>query len=60
MRELPKLGMLIELYKDGAEAAGERPFVHVESNPAASHQRLVDVLNALSGAEITDVTLSGW
>ncbi|HEX5790172.1 MAG TPA: biopolymer transporter ExbD [Luteolibacter sp.] len=57
-RKLPLLGTRLELYKDGAEAAGEKPLVQIQVNPDAKQQRVIDVLNALAEKDITSVTFT--
>lgn len=57
-RQLPLLGTRLELYKDGAEAAGEKPLVQIHASPDCTQQRVIDVLNALAAKEINSVTFT--
>lgn len=56
-RSLPLLSSRLEIYKDGAQAAGEIPMVRIQADPRCSHQRVTDVLNAMVGVGITAVDL---
>lgn len=58
VRDVPLLASTIELYKGGVEAAGESPMVMIHADSEATHQRVVDVLNALAGANISSITLA--
>ncbi len=60
-REQRELGELVEALKNLAEqakAADTNPIVMVEGAPATPHQRIVDVMAALSEAGITTVGLN--
>lgn len=56
VRELPLLLQQLDFYKTGIEAAGEKPLVVIEAADGASHQRVVDVLNALSEVGLEKVS----
>jgi len=56
VRELPLLVGQLEFYKSGLEAAGSKPLVVIEAADEASHQRVVDVLNALAEVGIEKVS----
>lgn len=57
-REVPLLDSQLQLYASAAASAGSQPLVQVYVDPGAFQQRVVDVLNALAGAEITSVTFT--
>lgn len=56
VRELPLLLEQLAFYRSGLEAAGEEPLVVIQADDAVSHQRVVDVLNALTQAGIEKVS----
>ena len=57
-RELPLLSAALKFYKQGVDAAGETPLVQIYATDGAAHQRVIDVLNALAGEDITSVTFT--
>lgn len=57
-RDLPLLTSQLELYKNAADAAGEKPLVQLNASPDATTQRVVDVLNALAGKGIDSITFT--
>jgi biopolymer transport protein ExbD len=57
-RTLPLLKGSLELYASGARAAGSKPLVQIWADGQTSNQRVIDVLNALAGVEITTVTFT--
>lgn len=57
-RNVPLLDTQLQLYASAAASAGSQPLVQVYVDPGAIQQRVVDVLNALAGAEITSVTFT--
>lgn len=57
-RDLPLLNSQLELYAAAALSAGSKPLVQVYVDPGASQQRVIDVLNSLSGAGIDSVTFT--
>lgn len=57
-RELPLLGAELKFYKDAVDAAGANPLVQIYASEEASHQRVIDVLNALAGVKINSVTFT--
>lgn len=58
VRDLPLLSGALNLYASAAKAAGSKPLVQVHADDGASQQRVIDVLNALAGAEIGSVTFT--
>ncbi|MEM9079540.1 MAG: biopolymer transporter ExbD [Verrucomicrobiota bacterium] len=58
MREVPLLASRLDNYANMARATGEEPLVQVYVDGDASHQRVIDVLNALKGEKITKVTFT--
>ncbi len=57
-RELPQLEAVLKMYKQGVDAAGEKPLVQIYATDDAMHQRVIDVLNALTGVGIGSVTFT--
>ena len=57
-RDLPLLSEHLKLYRDAARSAGRTPLVQRGVDPGAKQQRVIDVLNALAGAGISDVTFT--
>lgn len=56
--DLPLLTSQLELYAEAARSAGDKPLVQIMVNNATRQQRVVDVLNALAGSNITAVTFT--
>jgi biopolymer transport protein ExbD len=57
-RDLPLLASQLKLYHDAAIGSGDTPLVQVWVDPGVIQQRVIDVLNALAGAKIADVTFT--
>lgn len=57
-RELPMLTQQLKLYVAGASAGSKKPLVQMWVDGGANQQRVIDVLNALVGAEISSVTFT--
>lgn len=58
VRELPLLNGQLELYSSAAKAADSKPLVQIYADSNATQQRVIDVLNALAGVNITSVTFT--
>lgn len=58
VRELPLLRQQLEMYSSAAKAADSQPLVQIYVEGDAQQQRVVDVLNALAGAQINKVTFT--
>ncbi len=58
VRNLPLLVSQLDLYSAAARSAGSNPLVQIYVDPGATQQRVIDVLNALAGANITSVTFT--
>ena len=58
VRALPLLSQQLEMYASAALAAESQPLVQVFADGEASQQRVIDVLNALAGNNITKVTFT--
>jgi biopolymer transport protein ExbD len=58
VRELPLLSGQLELYSSAAKAADSKPLVQIYADSNATQQRVIDVLNALAGVNITSVTFT--
>lgn len=59
-RKVPLLTARVTEYAQAAQLTNSQPVVIVKSDDAAKGQRFVDVLDALAGAKITSVTLTGF
>jgi biopolymer transport protein ExbD len=58
VRSLPLLQHYLEMFVSASNAANTRALVHIEADDNASHQRVIDVLNALAKTQIHAVTFS--
>lgn len=57
-RKLDNLEPRLKLYASSAKASNSEPVVQVYVDGEAKQQRVIDVLNALAGAEISTVTFT--
>lgn len=57
-RHLPQLEGRLEIYRDGAKAAGQDPVVQVAVKSEAPQQSVVDVINSLRGLNIEKVSFT--
>ena len=57
-REVPLLDAALKFYKQGVDAAGEKPLVQIYATDESHHQRVIDVLNSLAGVGISSVTFT--
>ena len=55
-RELPDLARRLKLHKNASLISGSQALVQIKVNDDALQQRVTDVLNALAGAKIRDIT----
>lgn len=58
VRELPLLRGQLDMYASAARAANSKPLVQIWADGQSSQQRVIDVLNALAGVNITSVTFT--
>jgi biopolymer transport protein ExbD len=58
VRELPLLRGQLDMYASAARAANSKPLVQIYADGEASQQRIIDVLNALAGVNISSVTFT--
>lgn len=58
VRELPLLKGQLDMYSSAARAANSKPLVQIWADGDSSQQRVIDVLNALAGVNITSVTFT--
>ena len=56
VRALPLLQQYLEMFVGASRAANTKALVRIEADEDASHQRVIDVLNALAEAKIHAVT----
>jgi len=55
---VPMLFEDLKAYADGAKSASAEPLVQIYVDGGAAQQRVIDVLNALTGVGITKVTFT--
>lgn len=58
VRALPLLQQYLEMFVSASQAANTKALVRIEADDDASHQRVIDVLNALAEAKIHAVTFT--
>lgn len=57
-RTVPLLATQLKTYADSARASGDTPLVQIWVDGGAMQQRVIDVLNSLAGAGISQVTFT--
>jgi biopolymer transport protein ExbD len=57
-RNVPLLAARLQIFASAAKSSNDKPLVQIWVDPAASQQRVVDVLNALAGVGISSVTFT--
>lgn len=57
-RELPALLATLKRFRETADANKTEPLITIDAANAATHQRIVDVLNICAKAKITGVTFA--
>lgn len=57
-REVPLLASALDIYASAARAANSKPLVQIMVDGGTTQQRVIDVLNALAGADISSVTFT--
>ncbi len=57
--EVPLLSSRLEFYNASAKATGEEPTVQIEVSMAAENQSFMNVLNALAGEQISQISVLG-
>ncbi len=57
-RDLPNLSKRLGIHKGAADISGSKALVQIKVDGDAVAQRVTDVLNALAGAEITEITFT--
>lgn len=57
-RELPNLSKRLSLHKSSADISGDKALVQIKVDGDALQQRVTDILNALAGAKIEDITFT--
>ena len=58
VRDLPNLSQRLDLHKSVADTASQKALVQIRVAGDAVQQRVIDVLNALAGASITEITFT--
>ncbi|MFT6862056.1 MAG: biopolymer transport protein ExbD [Akkermansiaceae bacterium] len=58
VRKLSNLSQRLELHKSAADVASQKALVQIRVDGDAVQQRVTDVLNALAGAKITEITFT--
>lgn len=57
-RDLSQLSARLKLYRSSAEISQQAALVKISVEPETVQQRVTDVLNALTGADITEITFT--
>jgi biopolymer transport protein ExbD len=57
-RELPSLAKRLSIHKGAADISGDKALVQIKVDGDAVQQRVTDILNALAGAKIKDITFT--
>jgi len=57
-RNLPALSKRLSIHKGAADISGSKALVQIKVDGDSLQQRVTDVLNALAGAEITEITFT--
>lgn len=58
LRKLPHLSERLKLHKSISDVSGHKTLVQLQVNGETAQQRVIDVLNALAGANITEITFT--
>ena len=58
VHDLPMLTAELRAYKEAADSTNSVPLVQIYADGGATQQRVIDVLNALAGVQITKVTFT--
>ena len=58
VRNLPNLSKRLSIHKGAADISGSKALVQIRVDGDAVQQRVTDVLNALAGAKITEITFT--
>jgi len=58
VRKLPNLAKRLDLHKSVADTSSQKALVQIRVDGEAIQQRVIDVLNALAGAKITEITFT--
>ncbi len=58
VREVPLLTTALQSYSEQAKSTAQTPLVQIYADGNATQQRVIDVLNALSGVQINTVTFT--
>jgi len=57
-QELPQLQKMLQRYRESSRASKQVPYLTVDSDDRAPHQRMMDVLNACHKSGIRHVTIT--
>lgn len=60
IRELPNLSGRLRIYRSASLISGQKPVVKLKIEEETRQQRVTDVLNALAGERIEDITFVGF
>lgn len=58
VRSLPNLSKRLDLHKSVADTSSQKALVQIRVDGEAQQQRVIDILNALAGAKITEITFT--
>jgi biopolymer transport protein ExbD len=57
--EMPQLVAVLQRYKAASDAAQNKAMITINGDDKATHQRVIDVMNACASAGITNITFAG-
>jgi biopolymer transport protein ExbD len=57
--DMPQLVAVLQRYKAASDAAQSKAMITINGDDKATHQRVIDVMNACASAGITNVTFAG-
>ena len=58
LRQLPHLSKRLKLHNDTSKISGQKALVKISADGDTQQQRVIDVLNALAGANISEITFT--
>ena len=58
-RDLPNVAARLKIYQMAADLTAAKPTIQLQVDPDALHRRVIDVLNVVTGAKISEITFIG-
>jgi biopolymer transport protein ExbD len=58
-RDLPNVAARLKIYQMAADLTAAKPAIQLQVDPDALHRRVIDVLNVVTGAKISEITFIG-